>query len=117
MIFSSFFRKAKPQRFSFEPRYYDPVKEEIEERTERIKREMQQSNDEQEVGDYRSRISGSFHSRKSSKSVGLQTGLRQMTIIIILVGAMFGYIQFGNDVLYGLLLLVPLYLYFRLKRK
>ena len=40
MRFLSILRIAKHQRFHIEPRYYDEVKEDIEQRTSRIKHEL-----------------------------------------------------------------------------
>ena len=40
MRFPSLFRTPRHQKFHIEPRYYDPIKEEIAERTERIRKEM-----------------------------------------------------------------------------
>ena len=42
MKLPSIFKTASHQRFSIKPRYYDPIKEEIEERTSRIKKELEQ---------------------------------------------------------------------------
>lgn len=36
----SIFRLPKYQRFEIQPRYYDPVKEDIEKRTDRIRKEI-----------------------------------------------------------------------------
>ena len=42
MKLPSIFKTASHQRFAIKPRYYDPIKEEIEERTSRIKKELEQ---------------------------------------------------------------------------
>ena len=40
MKIPSLSRMPKYKRFNFEPRYYDPIKEDIQNRTERIKGEL-----------------------------------------------------------------------------
>ena len=45
MKLPSLVRVPKYKRFNFEPRHYDPVKEEIKNRTERIKSELKSSTD------------------------------------------------------------------------
>ena len=42
MKFPSIFRTATPMRFDIKPRYYDPIREELEERTSRIKKELEE---------------------------------------------------------------------------
>ena len=41
MKFPSIFRVNSPMRFDIKPRYYDPVKEEIEQRTSKIKKDLE----------------------------------------------------------------------------
>ena len=36
----SFFKTSKPKQYAYKPRYYDPVKEGLEERINQIKEEM-----------------------------------------------------------------------------
>ena len=55
MKLPSLTRLPKNRRFNFQPRYYDPIKEEIEERTSRIKKEIGDSSEF-----YREHISAAF---------------------------------------------------------
>lgn len=93
-----------------EPRYYDPIKEEIEERTARINREMK-SGDEQESYTPR-RIS--FERKISSVP---NTSFLQMLIAAVLGIVLIGWLYYGNQVFYALWAVVPVYLYFRFGKR
>ncbi|MEQ8469640.1 MAG: hypothetical protein RIC35_00565 [Marinoscillum sp.] len=101
-------KTARYRRFEIEPRYYDPVKEEIDERTERIKREMS--------GEYSTEYSGARISfdRKSRKTAS--TSFLQLLIAAILSLMVVGWLYFGNEVFYVLIALIPFYLYKRLRK-
>ncbi|UII34965.1 hypothetical protein LVD17_14225 [Fulvivirga ulvae] len=115
MKIPSFFKTPRNQKFNIAPRYYDPVKEEIEQRTSRIKKELMLENGE-DVSDenfYNSRIVGSFrHGRSKTKSTA---GLTQAIIIMLLVGGGAGYLYFGNLALYIFLLVSSVLLYLKVK--
>lgn len=133
MKFPSIFKTAKPMSFDIKPRYYDPVREEIEQRTERIKRNLQAEGviksdeelSESFMEDYGSSIKGAFTQGgqiKGRQSSPLNSaGLMRFIIFLLLISGLFGYIYYGSIVLYGLLILVisgGLYgLSLRLKRK
>jgi hypothetical protein len=112
-----FFKTARHQKFHLEPRYYDPVKEDIENRTSRIKAEMGMSDGEMDPG-YRSQIQGSF--RKNMKHTPSQTGgqetMLRLIIFIVLVMTCAGFIYIGTEIFYLFLLFVPFYIYKRFKR-
>ncbi len=120
MKFLSLFTKTPThQRFNYSPRYYDPKKEEMMEREARIKRELQLEQ-ESGPGDYRSRISGSFHAaRKRSKKSGqsLNATLLRFGIILFLVLFIIAYIQWGQIAFYGFALFIPFYLYLKFKKQ
>lgn len=115
MKFPSIFRTAQPMRFEIKPRYYDPVKEEIEQRTAQIKRELQaegalpiEDEDEDNLRrNYGGSLRGAFSSGsqlKGRKTSSLHSaGLIRMVIFILLIGGMFGYIYYGPEVFYILL--------------
>jgi hypothetical protein len=121
MKLPSIFKAPRHQRFSIQPRYYDPVKEEIEARIARIRGEMNgEDGDEPEHihAEYiKSRISSGFQ-RRTRPSAGKKDNstILRLVIIGVLFGGVAGFIQYGNDVVYGMLLLVPLYLFLRLKK-
>lgn len=91
-----------------EPRYYDPVKEQIKERTEYIKREL-------EGGTSGDQGSGRISFTRKATPVP-NTSFLQMLIAAILGLAVVGWLYYGNDVFYALWLIVPVYLYIRFKK-
>jgi Flp pilus assembly protein TadB len=110
----------KHKRFNYAPRHYDPMEEERREREERIRQELQLKESETVADDsYRTRISGSF--RTSRKTQGRQldpsANMLRLIIITLLVGWFFAYLQYGNIAMYGLLLIIPLYLWIKFVRK
>ena len=108
MKFPQFIRVAKYKRFHITPRYYDPVKEDIEMRTQKIKNELYNS----KLGNYQSHIRGSFERKVTRES---NTGFLRLIIFLVIIGSLAGYIYFGKDFLYIFFLLIPVYVYFRLK--
>jgi len=117
MRLPSLMKKPKYQRFHVEPRYYDPIKEDIEVRTQRIKSEMGLKGDAFDAG-YHSKISGSFRkSMKHAKSSGdYQTMTLRLVILIVLVLFAGGFIYIGTEVFYLLLLYIPFYLWRKFRK-
>lgn len=132
MKFPSIFRTHSPMRFDIKPRYYDPVKEQVEQKTERIKRQLQSDGvihsekemDEAFHSDYGSSIRGAFTQgspiRGRSESILNNTGLIRLAIIVLLLGSLLGFVYYGTWVLYSLLYVFVgiglLVLFFRLRR-
>ncbi|MEO1254283.1 MAG: hypothetical protein AAFY41_05290 [Bacteroidota bacterium] len=109
MRFPSLFRLPKHQQFRIQPRYYDPVKEEIRERTERIKEEMEGK----ESGDYKpSKIN--FKRKKASQR---SSSFTQLMIAASLGALIFGWLEYGNEIfqVYSIIIL-GVYLIYRLKK-
>ncbi|WP_130274962.1 hypothetical protein [Cecembia calidifontis] len=133
MKFPQIFRTTQPMRFDIKPRYYDPVKEEIEQRTARIKRELQaegkipyDGNEPLEASGYHgSSIRGAFTSGGSIKgrhTSPLQSaGMLRLVIFVLLIGSLFGYIYYGPEAIYTILYIVAgislLVVFFRLRRQ
>lgn len=109
MRFPSLFRMPRHQQFEIKPRYYDPVKEFVEERKALARR----SEEGPEVEYSASRIR--FERKKSNQ--GLNTSLLQLIIALVLSGLVVGWLYIGNDILYYALALVPVYFYFRFKKR
>lgn len=108
MRFPSLFRLPRHQQFRIVPRYYDPVKDEIQERTERIKDEMKG----REEGNYKS---ANISFKRKAKTAPM-TSMLQLGIAAVLGLMVLGWLQFGNEVFYYLLwVIVPAYLIYRLK--
>jgi len=108
MRFPSLFPTPGNKRFNFEPRYYDPIKEDIERRTARIKQELSGYKN----SNYRTSISNAF-SRKTPQSN--KTGLIQFSLIAGMFCIFFGYLYYGNIAIYILLTGMGLYLLYRLR--
>lgn len=105
----SLFRLPSYQRFEVKPRHYDPVKEDIDNRTARIKQELRLAREGKEVESIRD----AFKNRgKSNKSADLF----QLLMIVIISVSIGGYIFYGASVYFALLLLLPLYIILRRKR-
>jgi hypothetical protein len=130
MKFPSVFRTAAPMRFDIKPRYYDPVKEEIDQRTSRIKRELRDEGLIKEGGEelpsYGGGIRGSFAQyrgikERSTPNVFASTAMIRTFIFLVLLGSIFGYVYIGPVIfeymLYVSLLIGSIYFFFRLKSK
>lgn len=108
MKFPSIFKTASHQRFAIKPRYYDPIKEEIEERTSRIKRELEEEglieSEEDNSSSYprRSVMKASFSSYRGIKtrdtSVFNSIGIIRTLLFLGMVAAAFGYIYLGPSI-------------------
>jgi len=124
MKFLSLFTKAPQyQRFNYTPRYYDPKKEEREDREERIRREIQKergevSNDAT-VGHYRSRIAGSFHAarRRSKTTQEPSVVLLRLGVLLFISLFLVAFLTWGKPAIYSLFLFVPIYFYLKLRRR
>ncbi len=111
MIFPFFKRVSGHKRFKYEPRYYDSVKEEINIRTEQIKRELNKDTESNSL--YKENISSAFtrRSRKNSRVSGMQA-----VIIALFVGTFVGYFIYGNVALWTFLVLFPVYIFIRTRK-
>lgn len=102
MKFPSIFKTASYQRFAIKPRYYDPIKEEIRERTARIKRELDEDErNEQSLELTRTAIKGSFSSyrvKNRDNSVFNSTAMIRTLLFLGMVIAAFGYIYIGPEI-------------------
>ncbi|WP_200974779.1 hypothetical protein [Echinicola sp. 20G] len=115
MKFPSIFRTARPMRFDIKPRHYDPVKEEIEQRTSRIKRQLEADgliSSDEEINeafkrDKSSSIRGAFTQgspiRNKPSDLFSSAGMLRLIILLFLVGSITGYLYWGASVLYILL--------------
>lgn len=109
MKIPSLSRIPKYKRFNFEPRYYDPIKEDIQNRTERIKGELKITSSES----HREHLKSAFSQRaKREKS----SDFMQLLLIFIMLGTFGGWLIYGNVVLYVFLVVFPLYIYLRTRK-
>lgn len=120
-IISLFTKAPQHQRFKYNPRFYDPAKEELKEREDRIKSEMERERGQvrQDSSEYRSRIAGSFHAaRKRSKPESdTSATLIRLSILLFLTVLIVAYLEWGRDAFYLFFLFVPFYFYLKFKRK
>lgn len=117
MKFPSIIKTPKYQRFNIEPRYYDPVKEEIEQRTSQIKKDLEleaQRTEGDFTGGSSSKLRGAFKTKRA-KARGMN--MTQAAIFVLLASGAFGYIYYGNIALYIFLTVSSLLLYLRIKGK
>lgn len=106
MRFFSFFHLPRHREFNFQPRYYDPIKEEIEERVKMIKKE--QNSEQQERN---SMISAAFRRRQNQNKT---TSINQFLILAILVTTALFYWYWGNQGV--LFILIPAIGYWILRK-
>jgi len=112
MKFPSFIKTAKHERFHYEPRYYDPIKEEIQGKIAAAKRQTELGKKHTEL--YSLNISAGFSKRERKSN---QSSWVQMAIAAVLMGSFIGWLYLGEDFFYVYLFLMPVYLYFRLKKR
>ncbi|PZX58409.1 hypothetical protein LV84_01617 [Algoriphagus ratkowskyi] len=133
MKFPSVFRTAAPMRFDIKPRYYDPVREEIEQRTSQIKKDLEaqgllerSDGSSQDIGSYGAGIRGSFSQHKGIKerdgeNMFASTAMIRTFIFLLLLGSIFGYVYLGpvifEYIAYVAALIGAIYFFFRLKPK
>lgn len=116
MKLPSLIKSPSYQRFAVKPRYYDPIKEDIENRTSRIKAEMGMIDSNLDPG-YRSQIAGSFRKNMKHAKGGVDsvTTLR-LIIFVVLVLFAGGFVYIGKEVFYLGLLYIPFLLWKRMRK-
>lgn len=114
MKFPSIIRLPKHRTFNFSNRYFDPIKDELDERTERIKREIAV---EQKSGtDTGESFRASIKFERKQASVRSASTL-QLIIAAALACICFGWLYYGNDIFYAGFIIFPIYIYYRFKNK
>lgn len=128
MKIPSLFHSKSPNRFEIKPRYWDPVKEEIEQRTAFIKRELEAQGkltpDEIDLkAKYETGIRGAFSQHRKTKSFnsgsGASTAIIRSLIFFFLLGGGAGYLYLGPVVFQYMLIFAVLVgvIFFISKRK
>lgn len=128
MKIPSLFHSKSPNRFEIKPRYWDPVKEEIEQRTAYIKRELEAQGKltPEEIdlrAKYETGIRGAFSQNRKTKSFnsgsGASTAIIRSLIFFFLLGGGAGYLYLGPVVFQYMLIFAVLValIYFISKRK
>lgn len=114
MKFPSLVKLPKYNKFNFVPRHYDPVKEEIEMRTSKIKHEMEarEAAGKDAHAEFRAEMEQVFK-RRAAQDRG--SNIMQIVFILLFFSVFVGYLFYGNNVVYGALILIPLYILYRRK--
>ena len=109
MKIPSLTRMPKYKRFHFEPRYYDPVKEDIQNRTERIRGELKNTS----THAHREKLKSAFSKRARRET---SSDFMQLLLIAILLGTIGGWLIDGNVAIYIFIVVFPLYLFLRTRK-
>ncbi len=120
-----FTKSAKYHRFEYKPRYYDPKKEEHDEREARLRKEIALEKGEAPVEennpyDHRVRMKGAFQSaRKRSAPTKDEPNYAviRLGILLIISLLLVGFFQWGGKVVYALFLVFPIWIYLRFFKK
>jgi hypothetical protein len=83
------------QQFKYEPRFYDPIKDDIDGRRKRIKRQI--DGERRRGTSTSSRIEGSFARRVPHED---KSSFIRLTVGVILFSGIVGYLYFGNIAVY-----------------
>jgi len=112
MKFPSLLKIPSNKRFSIQPRYYDPVKEDIEVRTHRIIKihELKKKENVEGIGS-ESSIHGAFSRDSYYKQKGI--GSLRFSIMVFLTAGAIGYYLYGNTSLYIMMALAAAYYFYR----
>jgi len=122
MKFVSLFTKAPNyKKFSYEPRFYDQKAEERKEREDRIRQELarEQGLQSDETTNYRTRMTGAFHSarrRSQTTQDTLRSNLIRLGVLLFLTLFIIAFMTWGKAAMYSLLVFVPVYLYIKFKK-
>ena len=113
MKFPRIFRVPSYRRYHVEPRYYDPVKEEIEQRTAQIKAEMEH---ERIHGTSQNSLRASFRDARARREAEATKSNVVLGVLLAgMAGFVFAYLEFGNIAFALLLVIIPLYIYIKSK--
>lgn len=99
----------KYRQFNYEPRYYDPTKEDLKNRTERIRGELRAENGQVPGAGIRE----AFRRRERETR---HASTMQLVLMLLMMGCFLGWIFYGNIALYAFLVLFPLYVFLRTRK-
>ncbi|MCC5929469.1 MAG: hypothetical protein JJU28_09510 [Cyclobacteriaceae bacterium] len=97
------------KRFNLQPRYYDPVKEDIKERTERIRGDLL----DKTAKNYKNNIALAYGERRRKEK---RLGTMQFLLIVLMMGTFVAWLYYGDIALYVFAVLFPAYIYLRTRR-
>lgn len=98
MALPGFFKKPEHKRFNIEPRYWDPAKEERDERENRIKAELGMTdNNDQYIPNVKGQIKRSLlHKNADMRESNKKSNIRLFIILFLLLLIAYAYV-FGFD--------------------
>ena len=103
-MIGNFFHTPGTKKFSFKPRFYDPDKEERENREERIKEELGIVDDKKkDLKNYRPRVKGQFRNPdawQSKSSAPARKAQNKRLIWLLIILALIFYLFFYSDILF-----------------
>ena len=102
MKLPSLLSRPKYKRFEYQPRYYDPIKEDIKRRTDLIKKQLNKKNTFSS-DNYKSGIPGAF--RHGTSPAGKAFNM-QLLIVIFLICDVLLYFYTDNDYLWPAAILI-----------
>lgn len=105
-------RLARYKKFDYQPRYYDPVKEDVQARAESIRRRVARQN----TGIYEKNDARIREAFQQNRRKNKQADLMQMAFVLFFGGAIFAYLEFGNIVLIPSLGLLMGYIWLRMRK-
>jgi len=121
-LFPFLTKVPKYKRFNFEPRYYDPAKEELDLRVERIKRELNAERERKDgnptsSGGGRTLQSGYLRSARDTREPVMDKAtLHRALLVGLMGGTVWGWIEYGDTVLYIGGVALALYIFIRIRR-
>jgi hypothetical protein len=89
MAFPRFFKIPKHQQYDYKPRYWDPRKEELEERLKRI-----QQIEEGNIEGVKNRISGGFKRRYQAENSSRKSQVMRSNLYLLGVIVVLGYVTY-----------------------
>ncbi len=104
MRFLSIVKTPRHRRFGYEPVFYDPAQEDLEQRVQDAERRIKAEKEGIDTDniDYGTRISQSFRRQRGKTSIfqGLasSTAFIRMLIAFMLVGLSYGFLEYGEQI-------------------
>ena len=114
MKIPSITKLPKYKRFEFQPRYYDPVKEMIDQKMKDAQMELDTEQTEEYEG-YAKRIKAGF--RKKSQIEKQKTDFSQSFFVLCFSSFFILYFYYGNLAFWLLAIMFPLYLWLKLRNR
>ena len=108
MKLPSLIKLPKIKQFNYVPRYYDPIKENIQERIVKYKKDQSYDNPIR----YKASI---FQAFQRSEKKNVRASFLQLFFVGLFLGIFLAYFYLGNIVFYAFLIVAPVYIYYRKK--